>query len=722
MRYFDRDISWLAFNKRVLMESLDRSVPIYERLNFISIFSSNLEEFYQVRVASDRASLARAKEKGAGEEYLRKHATFVELTEEVKRQEELFREAWEDVMVPDLDEAGLRIYTHAEEFKGKTREFVEHYFEEEVFPYLQPVLVAPDLMNIFVRDKRIYLAVHLRRLSDNQKRLFMIKLPFTKVPRFVQLPDHNGKYAYTFLDEVVRAGLPKLFVGYEVLGSYSFKVSRDADIELDDGAGGLDLAERIEEQIAKRKTGAVTRLQFDDMMPAVVLDKLVQAMDLTPEVLLPCRRHLQLQDVRKLPNPLGSKYAMQYPAPIPHYRWDKSSSRIDHLLRQDEAIFVPYTSFQHLLDTLNEACNDPRVKGIKLTQYRVAEDSEVIDMLIKAANSGKEVTVFVELKARFDEENNLLTAQRMVRHGVKIIYSLPGLKVHAKTCFIEFHSNAVPGKCGLACFSTGNFNEKTAKIYSDVLLFTSDPNLAGELSQLFLLLEHGETSHTFEHLMVASYGMVEGIYQLIDHEIAEARAGRKAKMVLKMNSLEEQGVIEKLYEASKAGVQIDLLVRGICRVIPNQPFSQNIRVIRLLDIYLEHARIWYFYHDGEERYYISSADWMTRNLYRRIECAAPVLAPEIKGLLREVLSLCLRDNVKATYLTEELENIPKRDRPEHPVRTQKEMYAVMQRFNELPPFGDSTHNTEETVTVPHLERSPRQKKSWLRQLIFGEKK
>ncbi|MDO5017257.1 MAG: polyphosphate kinase 1 [Porphyromonas sp.] len=724
-RYFDRDISWLAFNKRVLMESLDKSVPVYGRVSFLSIFSSNLEEFYQVRVASNRVAVARAKERKDIEEVIRRTDSLTALTEEVKRQEELFRHAWEDVMVTDLRDAGVEIFTNAANFKGKILDYVLHLFDQEIFPYLQPVLLSPDLLEVFVRDKRVYLCVHVRRLSDGVKRLFMIKLPFTKAPRFIRLPEYKGRYAYTFLDEVVRAGLGRLFKGYEVLGSYSFKVSRDADIEIDEDEGGEQLAQSIEEMISKRKTGAITRFQFDDMMPAVVLEQLKEAFGLQPQDLLPGRRHLQLQDLNKLPNPLGAAFEQQYQDPIPHYRWDKSERRIDHLLSQDEALFVPYSDFHYLLDTLDEACVDPRVKGIKLTQYRVAEDSEVIDKLIKAANSGKEVTVFVELKARFDEENNLQTAQRMTRHGVKIIYSLPGLKVHAKTCFIEFHPDAVPGKYGIACSSTGNFNEKTARIYSDVLVFTTRPEVAYELSQLFRLLEHGTTEHTFRHLLVASYGMVEHIHELIDFEIAEAKAGRKAHMVLKMNSLEERGVIDKLYEASEAGVQIDLLIRGICGVVPNRPFSRNITIIRLLDMYLEHARIWHFHHGGEEKYFISSADWMTRNLYRRIECAMPVLEPEIKRFLGNVLQLCLSDNTKATYVDENLDNVPKRDHPEEPIRTQVEMYNVVDRFNQRPPFVapqiKEPTQPDEAVSVPHLERAPRSKTSWLSQWIFGKK-
>lgn len=724
-RYHDRDISWLAFNKRVLEEALDPRVPLFERINFLSIFSTNLEEFYQVRVASRRARLARARAKKNHEEIEQEEKALELLTHEVKQQEECFRQAWEELTVNDLRAAGMVLVTDAEkELKGAPLEYVRRYFREEIFPFLQPVLVSPELVHAFVRDHRIYLAVYLSRKHNGAKRVYMIKLPFTKAPRFLRIPTTEPYVLYTFVDEVVRVGLEEIFPGYDVLGSYSFKVSRDADIVIDEEEGGEQLAENIEEMISKRKTGAVTRFQFDDMMPHAVLDTLSAAIGLRAEDLLPGRRHLQLGDLRKLPNPLGDAYAEPRETPIPNYRWDISTSRMNHILRQDEAIYVPYTSFSYLLDLLDEATHDPRVKGIKLTQYRVAEDSEVIDALIKAANSGKEVTVFVELKARFDEENNLQTAQRMIRHGVKIIYSLPGLKVHAKTCYIELYPDAVPNKCGIACFSTGNFNENTAKIYSDLMLFTSQVDLASELAQLFQLLENRSTEYRFEHLLVASHGMVEKIHALIEYETNEARAGRPAKMILKMNSLEEQGVIDKLYEASEAGVEIELLVRGICRVIPNQPYSQNIRITRLLDKYLEHARIWYFHHGGEDLYYIASADWMKRNLYRRIECAAPVRDPHIKGFIKEILELCLSDNVKATFVDEELRNIPKQGQEEKEVRTQKDMYQVVQRFNQLPPFAPNGSNqpSHAHVEIPHLGRAPKSKTSWLNKLIFNRPK
>ena len=679
--FFGRDISWLSFNERVLTEALNRSVPIYARINFLSIFSSNLEEFYQIRVAGAKASIARRRREGR--ELGDRLDELNDVIEEVKRQEATFRSIWEEVLIPDLREAGVDLYTDFTAFTPEIEEYVTPFFWEEVFPFLQPTLLSTDLVLTFIRDKRIYLAIRLLRHSDKSVKHYLLKLPFTKVPRFIPVPATQGRYAYTFLDEIIKWGLPKVFPGYDVLGAWSFKVSRDADVVIDEDEGGEQLAENIEEMISKRKIGAITRFQYDDEMPAEVLEVLRTSFHINPKDMLEGRRHLKLQDLNKLPNPLGKEYEQQYPEPVRHERWEASRSRIEHILRQDEALYVPYTSFRYLLDLLIEAGGDPLVKSIKLTQYRVAEDSEIIDALIKAASRGKKVTVFVELKARFDEENNLLTAQRMIRHGVKIIYSLPKLKVHAKTCVIEFHKEAIPGKKGIAIFSTGNFNEKTARFYSDVIVFTSRPKLASELIRLFDYLENTTGDYEFKHLLVASKGMVEQIHDLIDYETKQAGKGKPAKIVLKMNSLEEPGVIQKLYQASEAGVQIDLLIRGICRLIPGQPYSRNIRVTRLVDMYLEHARIWNFYHGGDDLFFISSADWMTRNLYRRVECAAPILDDKIKDFLRNVLDVCLSDNVNATVLDDKLRNNPVPVKGGAPrVRTQMALYKTVQSFTQ----------------------------------------
>ncbi len=677
-RYFGRDVSWLSFNKRVLLEALDRDIPIYERLKFFSIFSSNLEEFYQIRVAGAKASIRRRMSAGRKDVWKRIR-DLEDVTCEVRDQERLFRYAWEEVMVPDLRSVGVDLYTDFRDYPEKVKDFVKSYFSQEIFPFIQPVCLDPSRLHTFIRDKRIYLCVELRSRSDGSKCHYMIKLPFSKVPRFLQVPSKKGRFAYTFLDEAVRLGLPMVFPGYEVVGSWSFKVSRDADVVIGDDEGGVKLAQDIGKLIRKRKIGEISRFQYDDAMPLDVKCLLQESFEIATEDMMEARRHLQLHDLIKLPNPLGEKFAQHYPSPIRHLRWEASRSRIDHLLSQDEAIYAPYVSFQYLLDLLDEASKDQRVKAIKLTQYRVAEDSEIIDELIKAANNGKEVTVFVELKARFDEENNLVTAQRMIRHGIKIIYSLPKLKVHAKTAVLEFYDGHTYNTPGVAIFSTGNFNEKTAKIYSDITIFTTRKELTGELLTLFRHLEGTIKDCTFGHILVAGKGMVEHIHELIAYETNEAHQKREARMVLKMNSLEDESIITSLYEASQAGVKIDLLVRGICRLVPNQPYSKNIRIIRLVDVYLEHARIWYFHHGGEGLYFISSADWMRRNLYRRIECAAPVHDKRLKKLLHDVLELCLADTVNAVYLDESLDNIPKKD-GKTGVRTQKEMYGLLQKF------------------------------------------
>lgn len=717
--YFGRDISWLSFNKRVLLESMDSTIPLFERIKFLSIFSSNLEEFYQIRVAGAKDSIERRRKENR-DDLQERIDDLRDAIAEVNDQEAIFRKAWEDIMVPDLRAAGIDMYTDYTAFPDRVREYIDSYFKTEVFPFLQPVLISPHLVQTFLRDKRIYLAVHLRRQVDGAVRCYVIKLPFTKVTRFLEVPSAEGRFAYTFVDEVIRYGLEYIFPGYDILGAYSFKTSRDADIEIDDDEGGERLAENIEELIRQRKVGDITRFQYDDEMPEEVLSILQNAFNIKTEDLLKGRRHLQLQDLSKLENPLGPDFEQQYPRSIPHTRWDQSRHRIDHILRQDEAVFVPYTSFSYLLDLLHQAAEDPRVRGIKLTQYRVAEDSDVIDALIKAANIGKEVTVFVELKARFDEENNLNTAHRMTRHGVNIIYSLPGLKVHAKTCVIEFHPHAIEDKSGIAIFSTGNFNEKTARFYSDVSIFTSRKELTDELIQLFAHLEKPKDKIKFDHLLIASHGMVEGIHDLLDYEIKEAREGRSSRIILKMNSLEEQGVIDKLYDASRAGVKIDLLIRGICRVIPNMPYSENIRIIRLVDIYLEHARIWYFHHGGEELYFVSSADWMGRNLYRRIECAAPVFDPMIKDFLEKVLRLCMADNINAVYINENLENVPKRDNSAYPVRTQMEMYNLTRDFVNLPGVPELPIASESPTGED--EKKPRKRKRFWQNLFRSYQK
>ena len=674
--YFFRDLSWLSFNKRVMMEAESPEVPLYERINFLSIFSSNLEEFYRVRVADLRSALS----KGHSRDYTKEEAHHIlnSITTEVIRQEKDLRRTFAHIC-EELKQHGVILYTDCKDFDAHTKRFSKKYFRDEVFPFLYPTPLS-DSIRVFLRDSRLYLCVSVIHQESGEKSHYLIKVPYKKVKRIITVPNSKpGIYTYALVEEIIRDNLSEIFTGYEVISSRCIRISRDAEIYTKE-TYGTELAESIESYLSKRKTGSIARMMYDESLPQEVLEILFHAFDLSDEDLLPCGRVLQISDMRQLPNPLGPRFKRIYPDPIPVFSPTDTPSLIDRILEGDIAIHMPYNSFDNFMRLLDEARTDERVTDVMITQYRVADDSKVIEKLIQIADAGKRVTVFVELKARFDEENNLMTARQMTRHGVNILYSLPRLKVHAKTALLLFDPSRVYITPGIACFSTGNFNESTSVIYSDIIMMTADKELTLELSWLFNYLLHPEVRPTFRHLMVAGFNMVDGLESLVRYEIDEAQAGRPARICLKLNALQDIDMINLLYQASEAGVKEDLIIRGICCLIPNQSFSQNITVTRIVDMYLEHSRIWYFYHSGEELLYIASADWMRRNLHHRIECAAPVKHPDIRSFILETLEANLAGNVKACFIDEYLENIPKANESDTTIRLQSEMYNVVSKY------------------------------------------
>ena len=391
-------------------------------------------------------------------------------------------------------------------------------------------------------------------------------------------------------------------------------------------------------------------------------------------------RYLNLQDLAKLPNPRGKKLEQQLPSPMRIPFLDEMGSVFRAVKKRDILLHFPYQSFDYLIRFLMEAAFDPKVDEIKITQYRVAENSAVINTLVSAAQNGKKVTVFVELKARFDEENNMSTAERMEQAGIRIIYSIPGLKVHAKVAVILRKDSEEGNKRrDFAYLSTGNFNEKTARVYSDMALLTSNVEVIKDINKVFAVLEGKLTEPTFRHLLVARFNMVPELTRMIQREIEHVQSGRRGRIVLKMNGLHDQNMIGELYRASECGVEIDLIVRGICCLVPGQPYSANIRITRIVDMFLEHSRIWYFYNDGEEDLYLTSADWMRRNLNRRIETAFPLLVPEIKKEVIDILEIQLRDNVKACLIDEDLHNNFKWDDNPHKTRAQLAIYEYLKQ-------------------------------------------
>ena len=680
-KYFKRDISWLSFNYRVLLEAEDETLPIYERIKFLSIYSSNLEEFYEIRVAEHRGVIMKknfTEESGAEAE-----ETLAEITEEVNRQQREYYRIFSKVL-QELNRQDIHLYqdSRPEPFH---EEFVHNFFNEEVFPFLSPVMIQAGDIRTFIRDRRLYLVIRMVKKSKRMAEpdyvpdyyYALMKIPYAKVPRFIELPTHEGKHYIMFIDDIIRANLSSIFPGYVVESCYSIKISRDADIYLDDEKGG-NIVENIRKKVKKRKIGALSRFMYDSNMPDDFLAFICNAFGITTDDLVLGGRYNNLQDLIKLPNPRGKELEQQVPSPMRVPFLDEMGSVFRAVKKRDILLHFPYQSFDYLIRFLMEAAFDPKVDEIKITQYRVAENSAVINTLISAAQNGKKVTVFVELKARFDEENNMSTAERMEQAGIRIIYSIPGLKVHAKVAVI-LRKDTEDGckRRDFAYLSTGNFNEKTARIYSDMALLTSNAELITDINKVFAVLEGKLAGPTFRHLLVARFNMVPELTRMIHREIEHVKAGRKGRIVLKMNGLHDQNMINELYNASENGVEIDLIVRGICCLVPNRPFSANIKVTRIVDMFLEHSRIWYFYNDGEEELFLTSADWMRRNLNRRIETAFPILNAEIKRNIIDILNIQLQDNVKACLIDEHLHNNFKRDGNPVKVRAQLAVYEYL---------------------------------------------
>ncbi len=669
-KYTNRDISWLSFNGRVLDEAKDRSLPLYERLKFLAIYSSNLDEFYKVRVAAYHRSSQDSK--GLLEEILR----IVD-----KQQNELGSIFWKE-LVPQL--RANRILLHQNQRLNKSRmEFIEDFFFHEVLPYLQPILILKGKILPFLQQDAIYLAVQLvKKLhpgeevkSKRKARYAIVNIPSDRLARFVELPESKGQHCIMFLDDIVRMNLDALFPGYEISASYSIKLSRDADLGIYDEFTG-DLPVKISNSLVKRKTGTPSRFLYDNKIPVPFLDFLVHSLKISREDLVPGGRYHNFSDLFSFPNPLSPKLEIRALPALYKKDLESYTSMFEAIRDRDWMLHFPYHSYDPVLRFLNEAAIDPKVKEIKTTQYRVASDSAVVNALLNARNNGKQVTVFVELKARFDEYANLQFASIMSNAGIKIIYSIPGLKVHAKVALVlKKPAKNKPG--AYAFLSTGNFNERTARIYADHGLFTSNEKITSELKDLFIFLEKQEVKPKLKHLLVAQVNIKKELTKKIDREISNASAGPEARMILKMNGLDHPKMIDKLYEASRKGVKIDLLVRGICCLVPGKKFSENITVTRIVDRFLEHARVFVFHNGGDPEIYMASADWMNRNLDRRIELGFPIYDEGIKKEVLAILELQLKDNTKARILDSEHNNLPKPMGEEPKIRAQIEIYNYL---------------------------------------------
>lgn len=680
--FVHRDISWLSFNYRVLQEAKDPAVPLLERLKFLAIYSSNLDEFFRIRVANIR-NLKRVGKKTKAALDFDPGETLKEIHRIVNRQQEEFSVIYEQQIVPELRKHGIHILRRLD-LNDEQRAFVEGYFRGNLLPFVMPVLLVKQRIRPFLANAHLYLAVHLRRKKQplTPSEYALVKIPSDQLPRFITLPSSSNRTDIILIDDIVRNSVSWLFPGYDIQDTYSIKLTRDAELHIEDEYSG-DLVAKIRGSLQKRQVGPPSRFVYDREMPDHLLAYLKETFDLGKNDMLPEGRYHNNFDFFKFPD-AGLHHLKNKPLhPLPHPVLSTAADVFAALRERDQLIHPPYQSFDAVVQFFEKAARDPQVTHIKIIQYRVAKHSRILASLMEAVRLGKQVSVFVEIKARFDEAANLEWGERMEKAGVRVYYSFPGVKVHSKLALVQRHENGEPRL--YAHLGTGNFHEETAKIYSDFSLLTADPRLTNEVSKVFSYLENiKQPSFEFEHLLVGKFNLRSGLISLIEREMANAALGKPARMVIKLNSLEDKEIIEKLYAASQAGVQIRLVIRGICCLVPGMPgVSDNIEVVSIVDRFLEHARVFVFHNGGQPEVYLSSADWMERNLSYRIETTFPVYDPELKNKIIELLDLQLNDNVKARIIDRSDQNEYRRTESNIPVRAQLETYFYFRRKLDL---------------------------------------
>lgn len=668
---------------------MDISLPLYERLKFLAIYSNNMEEFYQVRVSYYQQMLRQEKLFPKQIKYVKPAEVIHDINKIVSEQHVIFHRVFDEEIVPELKKNKIFILDSNANFSEVQKEFLHEVFFTEILTHIQPVLLVKQRVRPFLQTGNVYIAIEMvikdkldKKTGKRREQYGLIKVPVDRnIPRFVQLPSENNKHYVMFLEDVIMHEIEAIFPGYYVKDFYSIKLTRDADLEYDEYEGE-DLLDVIEHLKKTRSLGKPNRFQYDRKMPQRLLNYLVKNFYLEPDILVKGGSRHNFRDFFSFPNPLSPKLEVEKLSPLAIPELDSHKGLLaDMIIQKDFLLNVPYQRYEYLLQFLSEAARDPSVIEIKATQYRVADHSSVINTLIDAAEQGKKVTVFVELKARFDEEANLQWAAEMTKAGIKIIYSIPKLKVHAKLAMvIREPGNEIGDQVYLG---TGNFNEKTARLYGDHGLFTSHKGIIKEVKDLYSFLEDQNTKCKFKHILVPGFNMVERFEKLISQEIKHVRKGRKGYILLKMNGLQDPHLVHKLYEASEAGVKIDLIIRGICILKPNQTYSKNIRVIRIVDRFLEHARIFIFQNHDKPKIYLGSADWMKRNLYKRVECAFPIYDSNLQQEIMDVLNIQLSDNVKASMIDENLQNV-RISNNEPTVRSQMATYEYFRnKYNHI---------------------------------------
>lgn len=648
-KFINREISWLHFNARVLQEATDPLNPLFERLRFVGIYSNNRDEFFRVRVATLRRLNDLQKEK---QEMLDFNPAKIlkQIRTIINHQEQTYGEAYRMVR-NELRDAGFNISTFGKLNISQLRE-VKRYFLQSVRPFLFPIMLGGIKDTQGLQDNSIYLLVRLRSTQTDIKEDYaLVEVPTSRVSRFFLLPDDGVESVVVLLDDVIRYNLEEIFLpfGYDIFDAYSIKFTRDAELDFENDLSKSFL-EILAESVKQRKRGVPVRFIYDKELPTEMLDILLKKFKINKkDILIPGSKYHNFRDFMNFPR-IGpaSLWAKPLP-PMRHPDLPPYQSIFAIIKNKDVMLHFPYHTFNHIIDLLREASIDPKVKSIKITLYRTATDSNVVNALVNAARNGKSVTVFLELQARFDENTNIRWSEKLHEEGVKIIKTIPGLKVHAKLLLIRRKE----GKENIyyTNISTGNFNEVTAQIYADDSLLTSNEQIGLEVSQMFKLFEAPYSPPKFKKLIISPYHTRKHFLSLLNTEIRNVKKGKEAWCTLKMNSLVDETLIRKLYAASQSGVKIRIICRGICMLIPGQEgLSENIEVISIIDRFLEHSRIYVFANGGNPLYYIASADWMVRNLDHRFEIVCPIEDQALQKEIADMLQIQWADNCKARWV------------------------------------------------------------------------
>lgn len=674
--YLNKEISWLSFNERILDEARDRSVPLLERIKFLGIFSSNLDEFFRVRVATlnrlvQYGGNARDASGDAASQILKKIESII------IRQNKAYEEAYQDILT---DLAAKDIYIiNEKQLTDEQSIFVKNYFRMNVRPNLMPIMLDVVKKLPLLRDQSIYLAIALGKNGDSKNcKYALMEMPSDLNSRFVELPRSNKDRYLMLIDDVIRFGLDSIFgvFGFQSFGAYTIKLTRDAELEMDNDVWD-SYPKKIAKSLRGRKVGKLVRFIYDSAMPKELLQLLTKRLRLGKSaILLAGGRYHNFKDFMNFPG--FDLKELKYPAmePLSHPELNRQERLVKSIRKKDVLMNFPFHSFGYVIDFLREASIDPKVTAIRLTIYRAARNSSVLNSLINAARNGKDVSVVLELQARFDEEANISWGDRLSDEGVKVIYGVPGLKVHAKLGLVVRREKRQLVR--YAMIGTGNFNEDTGKLYIDHCLFTKEKKITKEVHDIFKFYETNYNVSTFKNLLVSPFNMRKRMIQMIKTETAHAQKNQEAYIFIKVNNLVDPEIIRHLYQASQAGVKIRLIVRSMFSLVPGIPgISENIEAIRIVDRFLEHTRVFIFCNGGKPRYYIGSADLMPRNLDRRVEVLTPVTDPALQKELGTSVDIQWRDNVKARRIGSKGENIKIDSFNSGEFRSQVEIYRYL---------------------------------------------